>query len=822
VIDVLANDSTSQSCTATLSIPDDDAHKPRHGNATVDENNKIKYTYTDNKSGPDTITYQIQCGAETSEAKVYITATTNAFADNIWYFGSDAITQGGTIERASAGIRFEKDADGNYKPQAITETTKLYSQYGSLVVSSPYCNGQVIFYASNDTLYNGSHEVIGAFNTGTPLYSGLTSHIGIGNNKLAACYMGNNKYMLFSSSLIRASNQPITTPFFGSLVAFVVDMNENSGKGGISEPIYIEMSTSFIYGYYPQSVPPSENYIIYGGIYESIALIAQTGTNDKYWLVYPFCSGSCAAQNPPEYGTGDVLRVRPVDVNNPNSIGYSMGYPSVDYLDFNKTSINATGITLKISPQNNRLAVIHNTDGALDLFDFNPATGVLTNWYPFKIPQYGDNSIGLEFSPDGKQLYVCNFMDSLHQFDISKTKPELVDKVYYSPNPTENADDTPAGGGLKLGPDGRIYVMRHNSTVGVISNPNSKTPLAGRYNNSGLDTEITYYGYQFSTGLTLPSVIDCNTNTAPVVQSDGVELCLNAVSRTAKVNVLKNDSDPDANNVVYLTGAGFVNADDAALAGLTVNAADSTVSLTVKPDAHISVAGKVFEIDYHVKDNGIPASQCATGRLNTKVYPTPNYSDIRLSVCPDAGDINLAKYIDTADMVQTLDWTYKISGISNGNIFPTSVLALSRIQSLTYTVSSRCVISQTRKVYVEILKNGVSRPPKDTVTICHLYAEAVNINQLFGLEAGGTWTYNAVGGGNIDKYVTESPSSSVYAGAVVMNGKAIYKDEDIPTQNYHGVTNARMVRFTYTAANSGCLKDKSYSMVIVLTEDIMK
>ncbi|MDR2287391.1 MAG: hypothetical protein LBE04_07965, partial [Prevotellaceae bacterium] len=81
--------------------------------------------------------------------------------------------------------------------------------------------------------------------------------------------------------------------------------------------------------------------------------------------------------------------------------------------------------------------------------------------------------------------------------------------------------------------------------------------------------------------------------------------------------------------------------------------------------------------------------------------------------------------------------------------------------------------------------------------------------------AGGGSTYN------VDDYVKQS-TSPVYGGAVVMNGKAIYEDNGIPTGSYHGKDNVKMVEFTYKSNVNSCLKGNQYSMVIVLTEDITK
>jgi hypothetical protein len=62
------------------------------------------------------------------------------------------------------------------------------------------------------------------------------------------------------------------------------------------------------------------------------------------------------------------------------------------------------------------------------------------------------------------------------------------------------------------------------------------------------------------------------------------------------------------------------------------------------------------------------------------------------------------------------------------------------------------VSEQKRKVYLEMLKNDRMRPLKDTIAVCYKYAEAMNINQLFGLEAKGEWSYPAA----IESYVFNS------------------------------------------------------------------
>jgi hypothetical protein len=322
---------------------------------------------------------------------------------------------------------------------------------------------------------------------------------------------------------------------------------------------------------------------------------------------------------------------------------------------------------------------------------------------------------------------------------------------------------------------------------------------------------------QFSTGLTKSAIMECITNAPPVTQADSTLLCVSTTSRTAKVNVIANDTDAN-NNTVFLTSAEFVNSADEALAYITVNAADSTITLTLRPNIHIGVGGHLFNIIYYVKDNGHPASQCATGLLKVKAYPTPNYPDIRILACGNAGELSLAKYIDTMDNITSIHWASQMGITINpliGNVSTNGLTA--GVYTFTYTVSSRCVSEQKRKVYLKIPKNDIIRLPKDTVVICHFHAEVVNINQIFGIEAGGDWEYESLtSADNIDDYVTTSTN-----GAMLLNGKGVFDDPTVSQFSYHGV-DAKMVKFTYTVgSNSICLPNK-YTVVIVLTEDILK
>jgi hypothetical protein len=195
-----------------------------------------------------------------------------------------------------------------------------------------------------------------------------------------------------------------------------------------------------------------------------------------------------------------------------------------------------------------------------------------------------------------------------------------------------------------------------------------------------------------------------------------------------------------------------------------------------------------------------------------------NYPDLRIRVCPDGVDVNLSKYVDTLDLTGTPTWSGAGIGTATG-IIPANVLdSHNSVLTFTYTVSNPCRSNITRKVYVEVLKTGRMRPLRDTVVICADNADGINVNQIFGIDAGkGTWTYLSHSPNDIKTYVTESHSST-YGGAVVLNGKALYGSLDsvIAPITYNG-GKAKKAVFTYTPATDSCLGGKAYQIVIILT-----
>jgi gliding motility-associated-like protein len=164
---------------------------------------------------------------------------------------------------------------------------------------------------------------------------------------------------------------------------------------------------------------------------------------------------------------------------------------------------------MKSSPDGTKLAVAHNTMHSIEIFDFNNATGVISN--PILDNGYiGDpgGPYGLEFSPNSKLLYVSQWKEGrkIFQYDLEAGSP---DDILASKNLVASVGqgDAPFGA-LQIGPDNRMYIARDQVTyLSRIAYPNvygtgctfqaDAVQLAGRQSRYGLPPFIQSF-FQFS------------------------------------------------------------------------------------------------------------------------------------------------------------------------------------------------------------------------------------------------------------------------------------------------------------------------------------
>lgn len=131
-------------------------------------------------------------------------------------------------------------------------------------------------------------------------------------------------------------------------------------------------------------------------------------------------------------------------------------------------SYNEAGF-IKVSPTGRKIGITLNTSAlGFELYDFNNSTGIVSN--PLILANTTSGAYGCEFSPDGTKFYgASSTTPVIYQWDLcAGTSNAIIASQFTVSLPPVLI------GALQLGPDGKIYVARVNtSTLGVIHNPNS-------------------------------------------------------------------------------------------------------------------------------------------------------------------------------------------------------------------------------------------------------------------------------------------------------------------------------------------------------------
>lgn len=485
-------------------------------------------------------------------------AQSKLFNDNIWYFGSAVSGSSG-----SQGIVFKENSQGIMEPHDASGVAKLDNPKNTLCVSTSTCS-DFIFYTSHDKIYNANHEVM----HNSDYFEG---HKQVADG-LACCYMGNNKYALFS----------VTDDWNkGKLKYYIVDMNGDNGLGSL--------------------IVPDDSEIDSGGVCESIELMAIPGTSDKYWLVYHH---------------GETKSMRVVRFTS-SGIDYSFSSHSMKYVSyiFPSTLLNneTYSFTLqsRIVTDDIALLALTTPEGVtIHLFSFDLKVGRIS--YNKTISHSSEGAVyGVEFSPSGEYLYVTEWNNSkIEQFRVSDG--QLVGLLDYTQG---SVLLNHYGGGMKLGPDGKIYIARGSSDyLAVLTEPDKPmTPL--NLIIDGFRTSVrSAYTLELSTGITLPAIDPPGEIIPPAVLPDyATTMTIASITK----NVLANDHG-NSGDYLYLTNAFFTNPSDINKGTITLDRSAGTVTFTPNPSYSFGDMEEV-NITYIAKDNGTPIASCSIGQLYVTV-----------------------------------------------------------------------------------------------------------------------------------------------------------------------------------------------------------
>lgn len=219
-------------------------------------------------------------------------------------------------------------------------------------------------------------------------------------------------------------------------------------------------------------VAGQKNIILIGNTTEKLTAVGNAAGNGYWIMVHQGNSNRFMAFSVTAGGVNST----PVD----SYIGTNCGGALIGYM-----KIASTGKKLA-------LAVMDMSIG--EVFDFDPATGKVTN--PLTLPDIS-TSYGVEFSPDAKKLYIASLCPGvIYQYDLSAGSSTAI----LNSKKAVGTQNVSCGGALQLAPDGKIYACRYQeNNLSVIHKPNEAgmacnfqdiavTLKAGTFSRIGLPT----------------------------------------------------------------------------------------------------------------------------------------------------------------------------------------------------------------------------------------------------------------------------------------------------------------------------------------------
>ncbi|MDT3739380.1 MAG: T9SS type A sorting domain-containing protein [Candidatus Kapabacteria bacterium] len=125
---------------------------------------------------------------------------------------------------------------------------------------------------------------------------------------------------------------------------------------------------------------------------------------------------------------------------------------------------------LKPSPKGDKIAYVVQGFNFIELQNFDNQTGIISNSTRI-YTEKRVNNYGLEFSPNGKLIYVSDYKsNTIYQYDISVSDTAQIQSSQYM---VVRDTVTHSIGALQIGPNGKIYVaLNGRKCLGVIRNPN--------------------------------------------------------------------------------------------------------------------------------------------------------------------------------------------------------------------------------------------------------------------------------------------------------------------------------------------------------------
>lgn len=346
----------------------------------------------------------------------------------------------------NAGLKF----DSTLTPTAIT-TSAMTNFEGVASISDR--DGKLLFYTNGTNVYNALNEQM-------PNGFGLLGHASSTQSSIIVRKpLSDSLYYIFTVDYLSGSN---------GLQYSIVDMTLDGGKGDLS----------------------SKNNVLLANSREKVTAIRHANGIDFWILVIDWQTDDLYAYLVNHTGVSAIPVVSPMDM-------LQMGITN--------PGINRSNGYMKANLQGNRIAMGLWAAYSFDLFDFDNATGIVSNH--IKIQGNATTmgpTYGVEFSPDGSKLYGTTMSApfKLIQFDLNSNNGDtLFAKRTILKSEPNSLCNNYYYGALQLGPNGKIYSTTECDTfLNVISQPDSlgqacnfqprSIPLAGRECKLGLPNFI--------------------------------------------------------------------------------------------------------------------------------------------------------------------------------------------------------------------------------------------------------------------------------------------------------------------------------------------
>lgn len=348
---------------------------------------------------------------------------------NNWYFG------------VRAGITF------NTSPPSTLTDGAINTQEGCSTISDN--KGQLLFYTDGYHVWNRQHQVM-------PNGAGLKGRPSASDAAIIVPRPGSSSiYYIFTADEGEEGN---TQGYNFS----EVDMNLDGGLGDITA---------------------NKNILLFAPSSEQLTAVRHANGIDA-WIVTKV------------WGNNE-WRVYKVDCNGVNTspIESYAGLPRDSAITTIQNGIPITqnwgsAGCLKPSPDGKMLAATSTSTGYWELFNFDNATGMITN--PLNFPQAAP--YGIEFSPDSRLLYVATEEIGYYQGEILQYNLVAYDSLSIVSSKVNIGTSPPFKwiGGLQAGPDNKIYfALESDTAIGAINNPNAIGLSCGFHN-----TQIGLQGWE--------------------------------------------------------------------------------------------------------------------------------------------------------------------------------------------------------------------------------------------------------------------------------------------------------------------------------------